>query len=81
MKLNILIQSQIILIDDQFCNIEDCPTKEDMDIGEEEDEDEENLDEEYLNLENEQEDQNDGFDEEGNETEEVKIIKKNWKKN
>jgi len=58
------------LIDDQYCNIEDCPTKEDMDIGEEGDEDEDNLDEDYLQFE---EEKDINMDELPNENEEEEV--------
>lgn len=58
------------MIDDQYCNIEDCPTKEDMDIGEEVDDDEEeeeDLDEEYLHFEEEKENSNKEYNEDDGE--------------
>ena len=58
------------MIDDQYCNIEDCPTKEDLDIGQEGDEEEEDMDEQYLNLE-EDKDNEEIADEEGKDNEEV----------
>ena len=63
---------KIILIDDQYCNIEDCPTKEDMDVGEGDD-DEDDVDEQYLNFE-EEKDINMNVDEEGNENEEADLF-------
>lgn len=62
------------MIDDQYCNIEDCPTKEDLDIPQEGDEEEEeDMDEQYLNLEDNK-DIDEIADEEGKDNEEVVLF-------
>ena len=63
---------KIVLIDDYFCNIEECPTNEDLEIGDEEEDEEDDVDDENLYGDEGEEEKEEGNRQDGEEEEEVK---------